>query len=454
MSKFIETHSVPTLAVTRESFNINVNRDFVVEVCESLEHLACVITHELLHIIFAQLIDTEKKTERDWELHNIAFDAVVNAYLYHFYEKDERYHGILLKINPPDSFPGNILRPNSDLKTMPEDVAKAYEELYEYGIGSSTIIYDLLKKHEDKIPHNHICILLGGHGDSSSADYEADNASKQIPGLADEIEKIINRLGDKFSDKIRKDIEKEMAERGESTNPEEAGNSSAGGIDAGYSTDIKDAIIKFREKILNQSRIEEIMTKMATPDATSQIVGHINKLIPDQITRTPVFNPYDKRSISCAINDIYRPFHRKKKLPDCSFDKCHVYIDVSGSVDAYLPIFREVVRTCREKIGRLFLFSNAVYETTIEKFGEKGESRSTGGTDDCWLAHAIENRLEKFVIFTDGYFSISSRNKQKLPKNYQIIASIPTGCSSKVFSEIKNNVVEIVFMEKAGDAKF
>lgn len=42
-----------------------------------------------------------------------------------------------------------------------------------------------------------------------------------------------------------------------------------------------------------------------------------------------------------------------------------------------------------------------------------GEFETTGGTDfNCIVEHAVEKKLDKFIVFTDGYAGISEENMQ------------------------------------------
>lgn len=87
------------------------------------------------------------------------------------------------------------------------------------------------------------------------------------------------------------------------------------------------------------------------------------------------------------------------------FGKVNIYLDVSGS-------FTGLVNECANAIDALYdEYNCSVYcfstlvgkEVTIEMIRQK-QFDTTGGTDiHCVITHAIENKIEAAVIFTDGH---------------------------------------------------
>jgi predicted metal-dependent peptidase len=115
-------------------------------------------------------------------------------------------------------------------------------------------------------------------------------------------------------------------------------------------------------------------------------------------------------------NQLSTPAQRRKGLA--------IYLDVSGSVNEYLPKILGILQHLRREITSVFLFSNKVYETRFSTL-LNGEIKTTGGTDfDCIAESILERQLDKAVIITDGYASMTEVNKVKLKRQGLITLTI------------------------------
>ena len=93
-----------------------------------------------------------------------------------------------------------------------------------------------------------------------------------------------------------------------------------------------------------------------------------------------------------------------------------VYLDVSGSVNEHLPQIIALLRTLRTELNTIYLFSNKVVEAPFKTL-LAGHIQTTFGTDfDCIAEHVLANRLDKAVILTDGYASMTEENREALRK--------------------------------------
>ena len=91
-----------------------------------------------------------------------------------------------------------------------------------------------------------------------------------------------------------------------------------------------------------------------------------------------------------------------------------LYLDVSGSVSAFLPQIVGVLGKLEGKVRSLYQFSNEVVEIGMEAL-QAGEVHTTYGTDfDCVAASILENRFDKAIVITDGYASLSSELRDEL----------------------------------------
>jgi len=101
-----------------------------------------------------------------------------------------------------------------------------------------------------------------------------------------------------------------------------------------------------------------------------------------------------------------------------------IYLDVSGSVNDYLPEIIGVIMKLQNKLSTVFLFSNAVVEMPVKKL-ILGQIETTYGTDfDCIAQSIIENQYDKAVVITDGYASLSEDLSKKLKKQKVRILTI------------------------------
>src|SRR5512145_2705921 len=78
-----------------------INPEFAARYCQRDEHLFLLVMHELWHIILAHT----RLYPRVTPLHNIAFDAIINAGLARQFPGPE-FRGFFDALNPADVFPG------------------------------------------------------------------------------------------------------------------------------------------------------------------------------------------------------------------------------------------------------------------------------------------------------------------------------------------------------------
>jgi hypothetical protein len=117
----------------------------------------------------------------------------------------------------------------------------------------------------------------------------------------------------------------------------------------------------------------------------------------------PVLSPGDRRA---ALRSLWSPF-----LPDAwwttAVPKCggaaQVYLDVSGSMDAEMPLIVALLGRLARHIRRPFwAFSDTVAPARIE--GGRLQADTTGGTSmTCVLEHLVRTRPPAAVVVTDGY---------------------------------------------------
>lgn len=93
-----------------------------------------------------------------------------------------------------------------------------------------------------------------------------------------------------------------------------------------------------------------------------------------------------------------------------------VYVDVSGSFEAYIPYTLGVIEAMEDVVEKIFQFSNIVSEISMEDL-KKNNVRivTTGGTDfDCIVRHAVDNNFDKVMIITDGWADVTNDKLREL----------------------------------------
>jgi hypothetical protein len=118
---------------------------------------------------------------------------------------------------------------------------------------------------------------------------------------------------------------------------------------------------------------------------------------------SPVFSPGRTDWPFLALGFWPTLFHGPRFDTADDDQRAHVYIDVSGSFDAYLSRVYGLILALGDEVGStVHLFSNQVADATLDELA-RGLKRTTGGTDfDCVLGHALEHRYRRIVIITDG----------------------------------------------------
>ena len=101
-----------------------------------------------------------------------------------------------------------------------------------------------------------------------------------------------------------------------------------------------------------------------------------------------------------------------------------IYLDLSRSLNKYLPKILGILKSLRKGITTILQFSNKVEETSFETL-LKGNIQTTFGTDfNCVAQSILERGRDKVVIITDGYTSMSGELKQQLKKRGLVTLTI------------------------------
>lgn len=363
-----ESRDIPTAAIPigMGCPKITINPDFVAKFCQEDECLAALVLHEIHHL----LLGHTRIFPRVTILHNIAFDAIINAMLC---RQEPRYKSLFQKtyqanrfpeclLRPPEGFPDNITYPDD----MNESIKNMLQELYHTRLTSFYDVFVLISSQTHLITIE--IELLGNHdGDVRGFEQFDDpelfaairNIVEQWPQPPDPI------MGRSLSDMTK---ERCIGLR-EYKTPDQI-------------------IVRAIQKLVHQQSEVPLDGKTLSEDVVSQVWPHSR----------------DRRAFAMAASSI-RPLLYQSPIPQNNkIERCAVYLDVSGSMNAYLEHVSSALLSCAQYIQPiLYLFSTKILEITIQDY-RKGSYSTTGGTDIAVVAqHIYENNIRSAIILTDGY---------------------------------------------------
>ena len=389
------TTDVPTLAVTcEERPRLLVNLEFVKKHCCTDAHVKAVVCHEFLHVL---LRHTEQKGSFTPSRH-LAFDAVINAIIHREFGAD--YSGMMSAYYAKAVGLAKLLRPMtfaerqwySQHSGSPGRVpqwAHAWHGLYEGKLVADDIesLADDLAKESEKDTSIGVAKRLMGAGTGPfTLNGQISTGAEHLLGDHAELDKA---LPDTLSDALNRAL-KEMNGSGIWRSPQKHG--------AGINP--YDAILNAKDEPMLkwQRKTLAILKKHLSPDLRSKA----RREEPSSYC-IPVLSPQDRRAF---VRSLWDPF-----LPDTTWNThvlapvgtAQVYLDLSGSMEAELPLIITLLGRLSRYIRRPFwAFSTVVAPATIEH-GQLKANTSGGTSMACVLEHVARTRPDSAVVVTDGY---------------------------------------------------
>jgi len=384
-----EDSSLPTAGINAEG-QLAYNQKFVDKYVTCKEDLFSLIFHELLHPMFGHFI------YNNGELENIAADAVINAVISSIYSEYSLSGNLFKKLYGPRGLPG-ILRADSEMYRS--KYHKVYQQLYNQGnnhdcLTTGELIQTLkILTQSEKLS---AILLIGNHSQGKQGSGQQGGFSKDI------------------LTKIAEDIKGSLADKG--------------GQYAGFGLNLLNL---FMEALKTHLSIKKVLLQRFLTKRKIDRFREYHNIKRSGISPIPLYP--SKRDLVLLATGFYPGyFHNLVNRPKTEKQGMAIYLDVSGSVNDYLPKIIGIISNLKNDIISLFLFSNAVVETKLADL-IKGNIRTTYGTDfDCIARSIIEDRFDKAVIITDGYASMSEEMTEKLkvlrPVTLTILFDDATGC--------------------------
>lgn len=385
------TTQVPTLAVTCEARpRMLVNLEFLDKHAFTETQVKAVVIHEFLHVLLCHTEGRQKPTPA----RHLAFDAVINAIIHRQY--GESYSSMMARYYADSTDLKKLLRPMNEvelgwLKNHPDKVpqwARMWDGLY-----AGRLIADDIEKLADAVADELLTPSKAGQYGPFQLKTGSDSDSDLLGNHEDLGQDVEGDLGRALESAL-----KQMNGHGIWRSPRDRG---VGGP-------------------LTNSLFDEDRTPMRTWE--SKVLALIKKYItPDRRSRArreelwsyriPVLSPGDRRAF---LKAQWSPF-----LPESSWEgqrlkqdgTAQVYLDVSGSMNAEMPLVIGLLNRLGRHIRRPFwAFSDEVSPAVIER--NQLRTATTGGTSmKCVLEHVAKTRPDAAIVITDGFIEPIGRDQ-------------------------------------------
>lgn len=358
---------------------LRLNPKFIERYCKTDEHLLMLVLHELHHVVLGHTMLFPRPTT----LHNIAFDAIINAMLCHQFP-EKRYHSFFTSTNSEKTFPSRLLRPPKGWPTKssyPDDMGIKEEKilhlLYSSEQGGITYleVFELLLKDLELADGKFI--LLGNH-------LSEENEVGIDPFFGQAIRDIVSKWPK--PDRVLK------------------------GIQAG--TALPWQLPEASPSVKLRSAISKLLRQTGVLPPTNSTHRQLTKIDASRTIETVIPQSRDRRlpawkTLNGMWPIIYRGEIVEPRIRRAPIPQTHVYLDISGSMTSVIPAISAAVKIVyKQGLIRMFVFSTVVCEVTPKNL--HGDLQNTYGTDiNCILAHLISlprhKRPRKVLIITDGY---------------------------------------------------
>lgn len=377
----VETDEVSTAAVEcRVQPRLLINPSFVAQHADTPEKLLMLVMHELHHVLLGHTTFFGTTTP----VKNFVFDAVINGLICRMFPQ-ERYTAFLTDYYDSASFPECLLRPPPQwprgyatpaaLRDFPKGIRTTIEGLHRalYSDGGATYkeVFDVLPIQLVDCGVGDVP-LLGDHSEKSASNGGVEERS---PLLFDVVRGIVEQWPQP-PDPIQG---RSLADILRSNTIERVRQPSARAVLRGLIRRISTSGAYGRRRVVGAFRFD---TQQPLPNfdrrtSVLRALGHAPLL----------------HSGTVAVRRMIR-----------SGERVHIYVDVSGSMDAVKGPLYGAVHDCLSDVHpRIHLFSTAIADISPAELG-RGICRTTGGTDiACVAEHMARERITRALIVTDGF---------------------------------------------------
>jgi len=359
------TRAVPTAAVSCQRRPVlRINPDFVEAHCQSDEHLFLLVMHELHHV----LLGHTRLFPRLTPLHNLAFDAVINALLCLRFP-EAAYTSFFSGLYGASSGSPRLLAPPSPVLTGDATLDALHQSIYANGGITAEEIFETIQRVAPPPPPD--LLLLGSHGEDVDA-WGTDSAAASDVVVA--IREIVERWPKPRDVRLGRSL-----------------------------SDLMDA--RTIETLTPERAVRAVVRRALCAAATRP--GGPRVRTEATVDAQVVLPTLQDRRATVARALARNPLLYRRSLPNPrgkAGRRAAVYLDVSGSMDAYLAPLYGALRALRTHVAsEVHLFSTVVRTVPLGALC-RGRVESTGGTDiGCVLEHALTIDAPRVLVVTDGY---------------------------------------------------
>ena len=379
-----ETESVATASVSCARRPVlRINPTFVRQHCRTDEHLFLLVMHELHHV----LLGHTRLFPRASRAHNIAFDAVINAMLVARFPADT-YRSFFIALYGREDGPLRLLAPPAGAP-----------------IASSVL----------RTLHG----LLYGRGQVTA-------------------EEVFNAVTDAVSDGDGFQLDRGAPLLGDHAGPDEGDWGTEGPMDPEFVRAIRAIVEKWPppERPIHGRSLTDVLTRAHVEPArpAAQVLQTLRRALLgvrlDPSTRAPIAgrpiqvhdavpNSSDRRAaVARAVGFYPLLYARSSEAPRRGRSgRAQVYLDVSGSMEEYIPLLYGALLALRHHLHTdVLLFSTTIASVRISDL-HNGSVDTTGGTDiTCVLDHILKTHLRKALVITDGYVGPAHQQAEALQR--------------------------------------
>jgi hypothetical protein len=408
------------------NYDINVSERFLIDQKMNVYNLVTLLTHEIMHYTLGHIdeYDLDRELgivdEREHLIKNTVQDAVINSMISKSFKFDPKYTDMFEKMYDKGKLPEAFLRPLSNIEQV--DAKMVYENLYRKTSATMNEIRNAIEDNQEEEDGGEY-VLLGGHGLGGRMAADGINSGS----------------GDKDAfDNAAKDVVGEVVENNKDARN---GDAPGQGCDPNATDMFVMVINEFIDGVDEVNFIDQVPYMSQSGTFYSYLEKSLIRAKSDVTIRGVYPTPYDRRQLLYKLLGIPQFFYRNR-LPDTAV-KAIAYIDVSGSTQSYHKVFLSSIRYSAEHFEHAYPFSTYVdVKTTFDEFCD-GKYETSGGTNDCWARHMIENDIKNAVVYTDGDFSGDSWKELSLDPEVNIVIVYTSDYINETyFRNIENRVLD------------
>jgi hypothetical protein len=360
------TDAVPTAAVTLGGRSrLQVNPGFAQRMCRTDHDLVMLVLHELHHVALGHT----RLFPRVTRAQNWAFDCVINAQLSRLFPQPH-WTRLFRASYAADRLPEALLRPpegwrTADERWLPGRAGELHRALYSDVSVSYRDLFDLLQQLLDE--EGGLEALLGNHA-AEAPEAVAPDVRRELRGILAEWPMVERRSGrDQGGETQRECVQRAQARR--------------------------QAVAQIRRALLSVADTGDcgVRGNHAWQDSPS-LLPYAPRPARADFVRAAMGSP---ALLQAAEVRLRQPL---------AHERTHVYLDVSGSMSAELPLIYAALQPLAALLHpRVHLFSTRIADITLAQLA-RGVRIGTGGTDiGPVTAHALTHKVRRAVIVTDGW---------------------------------------------------